>query len=391
MKFTLEREALNEILKQIKGVAPTKPIDPVHGDILISIEDDGAGGALARFNVVDRNFAIHLSVIMGVVKFDDFGVMAMPASKISELASKAYADEMRFTYDEQRHSLKVKAGKRTATIKGHAPDDFPTSPRPKTEPIQIHLDLLGDAVFKVVHAASLEREMTMGVYFEIYEGELTTACLDGQRVAASFNRELPGNPEDVTAFVRANEMKQVVTLFDALSNVKMIDFYIEDNYVYLASDNIMARVSRISSQFPDFRLMFPEDISSGFLATVGTRSLLSAIDWGSTVDSVRIELDFLKEGEIRVSSYDKETGNASEAVQADIKGSTTSILTFASHLLTQLRLMVNMGYDQITLHAAGNSMPLVICPVPDDDGVGSDYQAIVMPLSGKTRYQEENA
>lgn len=389
MKFILDRETLGEILKQIKGIPPTKPLDPVHGDIQISIEEDGAGGALARFNAVDKNFAVHVSALMGVISTDGYGVMAMPADKISDIAIKAYSDEITFNYDESAHSLKVKSGKRTATIRGHNPEDFPSLPKPQGTPMQINLDLLADSVLKVVHAAGYEREITMGIHFDVYEGELTTACLDGQRVVASFNRKLQGNPPDATALIRAGEMKQVVGLFDALSNVKDIEVYIEENYVYLSSDSLMARVAQISAKFPDFRLMFPDDISNGFMATVNCRALISAVDWASTVDNLRIELDFLTSGEIRVSSHSQETGDASESVTAHVQGSDCGMVTFANLLLAQLRLMANIGFENVILHAANSAMPLVIRPEPDDEGLGEDYMAIVMPIAGKTRYQQE--
>lgn len=408
MKFKVDRNQLNEILRLVKSLPSNKPVSPVHGDIIFHV--DGAGDVM-HISVLDKDFVLYLSVMVGLAeKASGSCVMALPATAIADLVAKAHSDIIDFDYKEDTFTLKVKAGRRTATIKGHDPADFPEKPMPKQDVTAgltgkdetqwagglalTPIDLLVDCVTKVSHAAGVQPIMTTGIHFEVYESELTVACLDGQRMACSFNRELPGDPRDAEVLVPAVQMKSLVNLFSVLSTTNMVTIVLQDDHVFIYADNMTARITCISGGFPDFRLMIPNEagIKEGFSAQVSTRALLTALDWASSVDNQRVELDFLTSGEIVVSSVADETGDARETIDAAVAGFDTGLVTYAGLLLTQVRIMQTLGYDELLLYSASDSKPLIIQPVPDDEtGEGDDYLSLVMPLVGTTRLQDKRA
>lgn len=384
MRLEIQTDLLTSVLKVLRSVVPSqRPDMPVHGDVFVSVERDDSGDEddyIACMRVVDRMFIIHASVMLPV-KADSVGEILVPVDSLTQFVSKVVYDTVRFEYDN--YELILRAGRSQATIKCHKPEDFIDMTEPAGKPITLGIPMLVDMVSKVVHASSLDRVVTSGMYLEVAGNTLTSACLDSERMACSFNQELSENVDDVSVLVPADQAKVVVKLLSALSNLSVCDVYIESGYVFFKTDNIAVRLSAISARFPDFRLMIPSE--ARFVADVETQSALNAVAWSATIGEDRIEVDFLvRKGEVSFACYSKELGSAIQTVPAEIKGGDVSLLTYTSHLLEQIKIIAKLGFDKVRFLSAGDGMPLLVQPVPDDDGAGEDYMTLIMPLAGQT-------
>lgn len=391
MKFTLDRSALNSALRALRTIAPSKAVQPIYGDVLIDIYEDGVKGAVAKLSVVDRSFIVFFSVVIDVAVTDDYGQMAFPVDELAQLVGKATGASVDFEYNSDKFTLQIVTKQARATIKGHDPTEYMASSVPETEGFSVDLSLFTDIVSKTVHASGDERVLTKGLFLEFIDGEMTAACLDGQRMACTFNRPLSQKVADCNVLIPANEIKLVASLFEDLSTVNSVQLFVEESCVYVYADNVSARIGRMNANFPDFRLMIPEQagVEAGFAVKTRVRDLLSAVDWVSSVDSMRLEVDALvNQSKLILSAYSQETGDAVREIGVEVHGFDTSVVTFSSHVLTQLRVMSSLGYESVYLLCAGDGMPVVIQPAPDESGSGSDYITLVMPVASQTRIQQ---
>lgn len=409
MKLTFDRNDLFATIKSLKSIPGRTDGNIAQSGVYIEVDSsvERKGEALVSFHVVSPTFnfyvtsRLHCEFVSGEIK-----PICAPLDRLYSLLSESKAHEIKFTYNPDKRSLRIKA-KKWATIKTYDPSLFPRLDIPVVgEPTCVMTPgVMHDIAAKVIHASAGKSEVKFALYgvnlsFD-NDGYVTAACLDGKRFAGTFDRPLLKKNYDTpfSVTLMATDYNLATSLFSENDNINC--FYVDGKFVF-STDQTVAYLNCIDGVFPDYKKLIPESagIQEGFYAVVNTFDILEALGWVSTINRELVELDIVPASAalddtggsgILVSSYGQEVGEAVVEVSAFVQGYETGVRLYVPYVIQQVKLMQSLGYEKIGLFSDGRERPLLFKPEVFDD-IGEingtiEYIALIMPIAGKTRYQ----
>ena len=273
MKFTCEKALLqNAISVTSRAVAQKSSIPALEGLLLCA----GEGGlTVSGYNM---QTGIRAAVSAGV---EEPGTIVLNARLFGDIIRRMPDDAVVFTVND-KFQVRLRCGDADFEIPGLSAADYPDLPEVEDEyAVSIQQKVLRSMIEEVAFAVSTNesRPVHTGALFEIGEGGLTMAAVDGFRLAV---RKEPLEKMEGGAF-------SFVAPGSALNEVKGICGDVEDlaeitlgkRHILFSAGETELICRRLEGEFLDYRNAIPRKNPTA--VTVETRALINSIDRVSVV------------------------------------------------------------------------------------------------------------
>ncbi len=369
MEISISRNELNKALASVQSIVQKKTTMPILSNALLSASQ-------SSLNISATDLEIALSA-KASAKISKDGSTTVNAKVLYDVVKELPDSEVTLKVGEGER-LEVICGKSRTRIIGASAEEFPGLPGQGISPkAKIQSKQLGEIIAKTIYSVSMDetRFNLNGVNFEIVDGEkeksLRLVATDGHRLAMITRPA--GN---------INFKKSVLVPRKGLLEIsKLISEYpsddvlvgIEEGFIVIEAPGAKLSIRLIDGEFPDYRQVMPK--TKGVKATANGAELAMALRRVSlmvTDKAKGAKLDFSK-GNLRISSYSPELGDASEEISIDYNGEPLSVGFNARYLLDIISAVNESQRFVLELH--GELGPGKIYPESDESCL-----AIVMPM-----------
>ena len=365
MKFTCEKALLqNAIAVTSRAVAQKSTIPALEGLLLHAGEE---GITVSGYNM---QTGIRAKVSAGV---EETGDIVLNARLFGDILRRMADDMVTFTAGEKQQ-VRLCCGDADFEIPGLSAADYPDLPEVEDEyAVSLQRKVLRSMIEEVAFAVSTNesRPVHTGALFEIAEGGLTMAAVDGFRLAV---RKEPLEKLEGGAF-------SFVAPGSALNEVKGICGDVEDlaeitlgkRHILFTVGDVELICRRLEGEFLDYRNAIPR--KNPIQVTVETKALIESIDRVSVVISDKLKSPVrcrFEEGRVLLSA---KTGNgeAKDVCRLEGDGEELEIGFNNRYLMEALRYA---PADTVRIELNTSVSPAIIVPTDEKD----NFLYMVLPV-----------
>ena len=327
MKFTVDKNLLQNSLIHISKIVPTRSTMPILNCALFSV----ASNTLC---LKTTNLDTYISSEIDVHSSED-GSICIPVMKLNEILSALPDCELNFSVSSNG-KITINNNIGNYTIMSHNSEEFPSEPiLDAINNINFTSDELKHIIDSSLYAVSKDdlKPVLQGVLFNIENNTLTAVATDGHRlVKTSININSNANKKVVVPH------KFLSALLDNLNNNDNVELQLSDSHimVQLSNINIISRI--ITEQYPDFESVIPYENNK--IVQINTKDMIDAVKRVSIFSnktSKQITLSFT-DGEANISTEDPDSvTSAKESIQCDYNDGDVTIGFNAQFLLDVLK------------------------------------------------------
>ena len=305
-------------------------------------------------------------------KVEDNGSCLVQASFFTEAVAKC---EELIEITEKDNVMKINSGKMKLNAVTMNVGEFP-NPRKISDGVELTLnkDVFQKLIDKTMFAASQNElgGIICGVLFEINQGNITAAGVDGFRMSV-FNTQadVEANKKIVIKGKILNEITKILNKAKA----EEIKITIDDQLVRFDFDKVRITASLLEGDYVEYNKLFPTDHHTTVI--INKNELYDAIDRSTIVafgdDANKhnlVKIQVKKEGIVISSS--SQMGNISEEITAHVTGNDLLIGFNARYILDALK---KIEEDEVRLEFQTNVKPLVI-KIPDNER----FRQLILPV-----------
>lgn len=376
MKFKVERDVLADAVAWAARSLPTRPAIPVLAGVLLETGPRG---------IVLSSFDYEVSArVEARAEVADEGRALVSGRLLADIARSLPDRPVEFGADGSK--VVLTCGSARFTLMTLPVDDYPALPAMPSASGSISGDLLAAAVAQVAVAAGRDDTLPVltGVRIEIEGETVTLAATDRYRLAV---RELTWKPEQgglsAVALVPARTLAETAKALASSGDVTIAlagSGGVGDGLMGFEGGGRHTTTRLIEGEFPKYRSLLPSESSA--TATVETAPFVEAIKRVALVAerNTPIRLAF-SAGEVVLEAGAGEEAQASEAIEAELKGDDISIAFNPSYLLDGLGALTS-SHAQLSLTSP--SKPVVLTAGTSDRAaeseVAADYRYLIMPV-----------
>lgn len=374
MKFTIDRDALTEVLFRVQGVCAQKSTLPIltsclveaHGDGYISVQ--GTDLDVSISTRCPAEVAAPGRVALSAKRFFDT-VKSVPGGALT-LATEA------------NHWAVLDASRVHARIAGSHPEEFPQLPAVEDGdlPVQLPAAMLLDMIEKTYFSISTDeaRAAFTGAFFRVLEDRtLQMVSTDGHRLskidrAPGEGCEIAEIPEGLARGIIVPR-KGLGELRRVLDGQGLVRLGVKgDDLLVRTSSGTALAIRLIPGRFPNFaNLGLPTELDHRVTVnrTVLTAALKRAGFYTAKTGNTRLTLS---EGNLEVHAFDPESGELNEPIPCQYEGSGVSAGYNYRYLLEVLGVIEG---DDVIIEVIDTESPTVL-----RDSKRDDVLFIVMPM-----------
>jgi DNA polymerase-3 subunit beta len=382
VRFRVERDVLAEAVSWTARTLPARPAVPVLAGILL--EADASGSLL--MSSFDYEVSARIEVPAEVT---EAGRVLVSGRLLADIARSLPAKPVEVVQDGAK--VTVTCGASRFSLLTMPVDEYPALPAMPDSIGTVAGDVLADAVAQVAVAASRDETLPIltGVRVELEGDTLTLLATDRYRLAM---RELPWRSASpgasAVALLRARTLSDVakslggadVTI--ALTGSDAPDAGPGRRGVAAGMAGFEAGGRRTTSQlvdgdYPKVRALFPADAPIN--AVVSTSALLEAVRRVALVAerNTPVRLSF-SEGQVVLEAGQGEDAQASEAIEAALRGDDIAIAFNPQYLLDGLSAL---GAPFVRLSFTQATKPAVLTGQAEPEGEhDTSYRYLLMPV-----------
>lgn len=373
MELICEKKDLQSGVTMVERIVATRSTLPIIGNILFEAGKNG-------LNLSANNLEIGISLKVNA-KVAKEGAVLLPAKTLSGMVSKLPEKQVGFKLSENS-IIKITYDQSCFNLNSLPPDEFPVLPKVtdgKTYLIdaKVLLSMIKQTIFAV--SGSEEKYVLTGVLLEFGKSNvggdssnIRLVATDGYRLARRGEKVEGIQQGDTNVIVPAKALMEVARVLEGKDKDKVkITITKEQIGFEIGGVYLVSRV--IQGQFPDYKQVMPK--KSSVKATMATREFLEAAERAAVVasGSANITRFEIKGGKISLTASTPDVGNIEEIINAEIKGSEKSQISFNIRLITDALKAV--GTNKVSLEMGEGLSPGVIRPEGEND-----YIYIVMPI-----------
>ena len=370
MKIICKQEKLIKALNIVsKAVSQTSPL-PITRGILIKAEGD----MQASLSTTDIQIAITTKTEAIV---NEQGAVVVAARPFIDLVRKLPAGDILITTDE-KNKISVKNDMSEYEYQGKDEAEFPRIDNEEEgNLIKIDKEEIREMIEGAAFAASTDesRGVITGVLFEIKEGAITLAALDGYRVAIRRERNEGYKEKEIKAIVPSRLMREISKILAETAGEEETLIDIGDRRLKLYTEETQVRVNLLEGDYIKYNDVIPKESRTSLkLARI---ELLSAVERAAMLKSegknafIRISI---KDEGVTVSSRAEE-GSGREAIAAEKNGENLEIGFDARFLTDALKAISD---ETIEMQFNTSVSPCLIKPA---EGDRFDYLILPVRLS----------
>ena len=383
MEFVIKQSDLVRELQTVTGVVEKRATLPILANLLIEAGPSGLSVGASDLEVTIRGTAKATVVKPGSV--------TLPAGKLYEIARSLPESDVQFKLLE-RHIVQIACERTRYKIAGQPRDEFPKFPDlDVTKGIELPAGSLKDMIDRVGFAITTEdpRYSLHGALLLVQESSMTLVATDGYRLSyASRKVSLAKGAGEVRVIVPRKALGEVGKLAGDVDAESKVTFGRSGNHVFFTVGGHTLTTTVPEGNFPKYEEVMPRRCETE--VSLVTTDLTDAVKRVSLVANDRFgrAVRFhLSAGRLELAS-ETELGEANEVLNVDYKGDEKTIGFNAKYLLEFLNIV---GTDSVKLELdpvkegesetdrkakKSGDKPGQFRPEPAGD---LDYRYIVMP------------
>jgi len=371
MRFTVDRDVLDEAVAWTSRAVPHRPPTPVLAGIKIEAERTGT----VRLSSFDYEVSAKGEIPAEVVSE---GTALVSGRLLKEIANALPSKPVEFSLEGTK--VIVVCGASKFTLATMPVDQFPVLPEFPAQSGTVDGSDLLQAVTQVSSASSRDETLPIltGVRLEIEGSKISLLATDRYRLAL---RELTWKPDSsnvsAVALIRAKMLVESARALGSGEVQVALSTEEEKKLVGFAAGGLMTTSLLMDGEYPPVRRLFPEE--SPITALVKTSDLIDATRRVSLVaernSSVRLAF---ADGEVVLDAGQTEDAQASEAIEAAIEGGEITVAFNPHYLLDGLTAMMT---DYVRLGFTQETKPVEFMGVEKLDGPASpQFRYLLVPI-----------
>ena len=364
MRFTCDKQALQDGLATVQKAINAQNTLPVLGNILINAE-----GQKVYLSATNLEIAISTSVEADI---KNEGSITIPSRLLVNYVSLLKNGELEIAL-ENGDSVSITSDDASTKIKGLSAEEFPEIPKvEKDVSFSLPSGVLKTAIEQTVFScsASSTRPVLSGVFFWIREKELRLVGTDSYRLGekkVELSEDLPESKYIVPART-LQELSRILA-----KDEEMVEIIVSKNQILFTIENTKISSRLIEGNFPDYERIIPPKEKG--IATVSRADFILAVKragiFAREVDNNNVKVEVQKDA-IILTTEETQVGSGSTQISATIEGEGELVALNAAYLLDVLQVL--SGED--ILVKVGDPL----APVKFMEKEDESFVHIIMPL-----------
>jgi len=366
MRFRVGRDALQNELQFLQGIAEKKKTIPILSNILLRAEEG--------FLILAAT-DLEVSLTGGCEsEVEEQGGITVSAKKLFEVVKALPPEDLSVELAEGNW-LEIRCGNAFFRLVGLPVDDFPEVPEHDfggalTLDHDTFRELIGRTIFAVTQEDA--RYALNGALLEMEEGLVRMVATDAHRLALVERRMENAPAEGVKAIVP----KKTLAELRNLGNGEEMLFGQDEHHLYFKLGHRVLATRVIEGQFPSYEKVIPQD--NPIEIRFDQEEMANAIRRVSLLASERSRAVRFKfaGGEATVSSSNPELGEARESVAVQFEEDEIEISFNAQYILDFLAVVAS---GEVLFRVKDPASQGLLEPGGDGED-GYRYQYVVMPM-----------
>lgn len=312
MKFTVERDFINNALNVVSKAAAVRGIQPVLSNVFIETIDS----AEIKLCATDLDISIEMKLSADV---SEEGSITLPAKKITEIISKLPNEKVSFKLEKESNSVEIKCGKSKFDVKGISGSEFPPIEYPESDDfIEVEIEPLLKAVKQTIFATATYdmNNVLSGVFCKIEGNNLEMAALDGNRLARIKEEIENSDEKNFSVIIPSRTLKEFVNILSGTEDEKVAITVKNGQILFKLKDRYMS--SRlIEGQYPNYEQLIPA--SNNKKAIIDRNKFLSSLDRVATMVNERtniIKMSFNKDN-LKITADTPDLGDSCDEIPVE--------------------------------------------------------------------------
>lgn len=362
MRFTCDRQKLNDAVLNVQRVVSSKSSIPALEGILMTAEE-------TAIKLCGYDLEIGMTTELPA-KIEERGSVVIGAKLFGDIVRSLPGQQVTFSTDEKQVA-EIESGEAKFSVVGIPADEYPELPSIDGEknvslPSSVLKSMIRQTLFAV--ADNDAKPIHTGTLFEIEDGKIRLVSVDGYRLA--IREESIKNGGKCSFVVPGKTLGEVMKLLgdsdedaDLLIGMRHISFRI-------GGYTVISRL--LEGEFLDWRASLPKEQSTEIHVSVP--KLIDSLERVSLIITERLRSPIrclFADNCIRLSCTTA-IGRANDRLPAKIEGNSVEIGFNSRYLLDALR---NAECDEVRIQLNGPLSPLTIQPAE-----GGSFLFLVLPV-----------
>ncbi len=366
MKFSVQRDHLENELQFLQGIAEKKKTIPILSNILISADGE-------KLALVATDLEVSLSTGCPATVSAPGGV-TVSSKKLFEVVRSLPDGDIHMSSDSGEW-LEVRAGDSYFRLVALPVNDFPEVPNSDfTGAVELPHAVFREMIRRTLFAVTKEdvRYSLNGALLEIGDGVIRMVATDAHRLAMVEKADAETGTQ---AQVRAIIPKKALAEIRDLGEPETMSFAQDEHHLYFKIEHRVLATRVIEGQFPAYEKVIPE----GNPATVrfSAEAMAAALRRVSLLASERsraVKFSFTAGG-ATITSSNPEMGEARESLPVGYEGDEITVSFNAQYMLDFLSVSTT---DEVDIDLKDDSSQGLMKPVSGDDDLKYNY--VIMPM-----------
>jgi DNA polymerase III subunit beta len=362
MEVHVDRDGFLRGLQMVHNVVEPRQTLPILANVLLEAREE-----TLRLTATDLEVGARVSV---PAKVTAAGAITISARKLLEIVKELPAAPLALKVQDNAWVALRCAGVSYKLV-GLGPEDFPgvgdgTAVAWITVDGKLLRDMLAQTTFAISHDES--RYALNGILFVVQERELRLVATDGHRLALAV-RSLPSGGKAVSGIVPRKAVQELARMVGSGEDVEVA---IGDNQFMLRMPNVLLIARLIEGTFPNYEQVVPR--AHPHRLVLPRSALTAALRRVSVLSEERTKPTkvFLAPGQLKLSAYSPDFGEAEEQLEVDYRGEEMTIGFNSRYLLDALGAQ---STEQIVLELKDGLSPGVVKSFEDDGSL-----CVIMPM-----------
>lgn len=368
MKFTITKDAFQDVLATVRSVVPSRPSFPILSNVLVTTADDSVYVSASDFDT---------TVFVRVpAEIAEAGALAVPARKLTELVATFPSGSIKI--EVRSKQMRIQCGKGSFTLNGMDADEFPRKPVVSfDQAISLPASRISELSAHVSFAASTEsaRPILNGTLWELLPGTMRMVATDGHRLALMETAIDSAVASEARLIVSRKVLQEIDRFF---RNDDTVQVAFADNYLAFRSNTVEVYTRLIEGPYPTYNAVIPRECDK--IALIDVAMLKSALRRMSVLASDqthRVRFEFT-ENTLALSAETPDLGGGQDSLPIKYDGAAPFAIGFNANYL--LEILDRIKTEQVQMGMIGPERAVKLVPINDDGQPVANQLALCMPL-----------
>lgn len=367
MHFSAERSILNDNIKKIAKVVPSRTTMPILESILFTLEGD-----TLELRASDLNVSMKLDVRVDGIQD---GNIAIPATILQQIVNQIDEEKIEVKAEEDGR-IKIISNKGHYDINGRSSEEFPSLPivtNPNT--IEINKEILSRMIRKSIIAVGRDelKPALLGVLCEVKRSEIKFVATDVHKFVAIKNTNFTSEEFEGSVIIPERFLTLLQGYLGGDGSLKM---EIGENHIKVQIDNYLIYSRLINEQFPDYENVIPyNNTKEATIDTVEMSSTLKRVSIFSNQKTKQIALKITPEESIISTLSYENYSSAEEKVNIDYFGDEIELGFNAEYFI---QLLDNIDTVKAVMKMENPLSPNLL--LPEEQLEDEELLMIIMPI-----------